>query len=142
MSRKRSQPSNDLVTRRTSKQYLNCRKCGACSVADFKTKAEGASVYPVMLNLDLGPDQEAWNNAQREAFLGARRDRPMPEPLPVSAENKDGWSVDNEDVPVIEFDEPVAKENTKEEKFVCSTCTVNFKTENALSIHKGRAKHT
>lgn len=109
---------------------------------NFKTKAEGASVYPVMLNLDLGPDQEAWNNAQREAFLGARRDRPMPEPLPVSAENKDGWSVDNEDVPVIEFDEPVAKENTKEEKFVCSTCTVNFKTENALSIHKGRAKHT
>lgn len=106
----------------------------------FKTKTEGSSIFPVLLNLDRGPDQEAWNNAQREAFLSARRDRPMPEALPVSAKSNEGWSVDAEDVPVVEFDAPAAA--AQEKKFVCDTCTVGFNTENALGIHKTRAKHT
>ena len=108
----------------------------------FKTKTEGASVFPVILNLDRGPDQEAWNGAQREAFLGARRDRPMPEALPVAADNTKGWSVDAEDVPVVEFDAPAAAAKAEEKSFICDTCTVSFNTENALGIHKTRAKHT
>lgn len=107
----------------------------------FKTKTEKSPIFPVVLNLDRGPDQEAWNAAQREAFLGARRDRPMPEPLPVSADNKTGWSVDVEDVPVIELAE-VKPDAEVEKTFVCETCTVSFNTENALGIHKTRAKHS
>lgn len=107
----------------------------------FKTKTEKSPIFPVVLNLDRGPDQEAWNAAQREAFLGARRDRPMPEPLPVSADNKTGWSVDAEDVPVIELAE-IKTDAEVEKTFVCETCTVSFNTENALGIHKTRAKHT
>ena len=107
----------------------------------FKTKAEGSSSFPVILNLDRGPDQEAWNNAQREAFLSARRDRPMPEALPVAADNTKGWSVDVEDVPVVEFDAPAAAAKAEENKFICETCPVVFNTTNALEIHKKRAKH-
>ena len=113
-------------------------------LSPFKTKVEDKSVFPVVLNLDRGPDQEAWNAAQREAFLGARRDRPMPEPLPVASDHTKGWSVDDEDVPLIENgDKKAAKDESEtENKFVCDTCTVGFKTENALGIHKTRAKHT
>ena len=54
----------------------------------FKKKIEGGSVFPVLLNLDRGPDQEAWKEAQREAFIGARRDRPMPGAVPVTCNKK------------------------------------------------------
>lgn len=113
----------------------------ACLIP-FKTKTDGKSIFPVLLNLDRGPDQEAWNAAQRESFLSARRDRQMPEALPVSADNKTGWSVDADDVPVVEL--PQINEELGEDvkSFICETCTVNFKTENALGIHKARTKHT
>lgn len=109
-----------------------------------KAAAEGIKtkevIYPVMINMDRGPDQEAWNAAKREFFLMARRDRPVPEPLPVSEDSHADWSVDAEDVPVIEngiasADAPVALATT------CDVCTVEFKTEHALKIHKARAKH-
>lgn len=106
----------------------------------FKTKAEGGAIFPVLLNLDRGPDQEAWNAAQREAFLGARRDRPMPEALPVAKDNATGWSVDAEDVPVVEFEGQIDAKNS--ESYSCQTCTVKFNTENALEIHKQRSKHS
>lgn len=114
----------------------------------FKTEIEerkGDSVtkrmaYPVVLNLDRGPHQEAWAQAKREAFLQARRDRPMPEPLEVSPDNKTGWSLDAEDVPVIEIFEQ-DKTESENRGFVCATCTVGFNTENGLKIHQSRTKH-
>lgn len=107
---------------------------------NFKTKIEGGTVFPVLLNLDRGPDQEAWNQARREAFLSARRDKPMPDPLPVSEKTSEGWAVDNEDVPVIEYEiKPI---ESKQENFICDTCTTAFNTAHALKIHQGRTKHT
>jgi hypothetical protein len=119
-------------------RVIRFTKLPGCLVP-FKTKVEGGAVYPVLLNLDRGPDQEAWNNAQREAFLGARRDRPMPEALPVSEKNSDGWSVDAEDVPVVEWEGKAAAKAA--EGFACETCNADFNTENALKIHKTRSKH-
>lgn len=97
-------------------------------------------LYPVTINLDKGPDQEAWNASKREFFLSARRDRPVPEPLPVSEDSHTDWSVDEEDVPVIE-NAIVSADAKIEASTTCETCTVPFKTEHALKIHKARAKH-
>lgn len=109
-----------------------------------KAEAEGIktkeAVFPVMVNLDRGPDQEAWNAAKREFFLTARRDRPTPEPLPVSEDSHTDWSVDAEDVPVVE-NGIVSAETKIEAAATCETCTAPFKTEHALKIHKARTKH-
>lgn len=105
----------------------------------FMTEVEGKMVYPVKINLDRGPDQEAWSAALRDAGARARRDKPMPSPLEVSAAHNEGWAVDDEDVPVIEYDAtvPVAASELK-----CGTCTVEFKTTNGLRIHQARTKHS
>ena len=97
------------------------------------------SVFPVVLNLDRGPGQEAWKEALRDAESRARRDKPIPQPLEVSADTREGWAVDNEDVPVIEYDDKV---KTETNSFQCpnESCKMEFKTENALRIHSGR-KH-
>lgn len=118
-------------------RVIRFTKVPSCLIP-FKTKTEGDTVYPVILNLDRGPDQEAWNTAQREAFRSARRDRPMPEALPVSGKNSEGWSVSAEDVPVVEYEEVPVEEK---KGHVCEACTVGFNTENALKIHKSRTKH-
>lgn len=106
----------------------------------FMTKVDGGpDVFPVLLNLDRGPDQEAWAQAKRESFLRARRDQQIPEPLPVSEKNSEGWSLDVDDIPVVEFDAAISKSGGI--KHTCATCTVDFNTEHALKIHQGRTKH-
>lgn len=106
----------------------------------FLTKVEGKpDAYPVLLNLDRGPDQEAWAAAKREAFLRSRRDKQIPEALPVSEKNSEGWSLDASDVPFIEFDGTTPISDGL--KHTCAQCTQNFNTEHALKIHQGRTKH-
>lgn len=55
------------------------------------------------INLDKGPDAEAWKEITRELFLQARRDRPVPEALPVAEDCHTDWSVGPEEVPVVEI---------------------------------------
>lgn len=106
----------------------------------FMTKDGDVEVFPVVLNLDRGPGQEAWREALRDAQSKARRDKPIPQPLEVSAKTSEGWAVDNEDVPVIEYDAN-AKEEVNVLKCQHEGCGMEFNTENALRIHKGRKKH-
>lgn len=107
----------------------------------FKSVDNDERVFPVVLNLDRGPSQEAWAEALRDAQNRARRDKPIPQPLEVSADTKEGWAVDNEDVPVIEYDSSI--EVGKPNPLVCQTegCKLEFRTENGLRIHKARKKH-
>ena len=106
----------------------------------FKTQDNDVKVYPVVLNLDRGPGQEAWAEAKRDAQNRARRDKPIPEPLEVSADTKEGWAVDVEDVPVIEYD---AKADTTVNPLACGfeKCDMVFNTPNGLRIHQARKKH-
>ena len=104
------------------------------------TDGTDVSVFPVVLNLDRGPGQEAWKEALRDAESRARRDKPIPQPLEVSADPKEGWAVDNEDVPVIEYDANAAPKSSAL-KCGFEGCDMEFSTENALRIHKGRKKH-
>lgn len=111
------------------------------SLKPFMTKDNDIDVYPVVLNLDRGPSQEAWKEAMRDAESRARRDKPIPQPLEVSAATSEGWSVDNEDVPIIEYDATSAAAPVN--NLVCQHegCKMEFRSENALRIHKGRKKH-
>ncbi len=104
----------------------------------FKTKIDGGTSWPVKLNLDRGPQQEAWAQAKRESFLRARRDKPMPEPLRVAAECKDEWALDADDIPVVEYEQ---KAEGAVKGFQCATCTKSWPTQKGLEIHQGRTKH-
>lgn len=108
----------------------------------FMTKNEEEKVYPVVLNLDRGPGQEAWVQALRDANNRARRDKPIPQPLEVSADPKEGWAVDDEDVPVIEYENAKPSEAQNASPIVCDACKLEFRTENGLRIHQARKKHT
>lgn len=125
------------------KQYM--------SKAYSKDGAE-MNVYPVILNLDRGPGQEAWAQASREVFLTARRDKPTPDPLAVAEKPSEGWSLEEADVPLIENGKapvPVVSESvpvSENEAVVpltatCPTCTVEFKNAHGLKIHRMRTKH-
>ncbi len=107
----------------------------------FMTKDNDVAVFPVVLNLDRGPGQEAWKEALRDAESRARRDKPIPQPLEVSAKTSEGWAVDNEDVPIIEYDANAAEKPVN--NLICQNegCGMEFRSENALRIHKGRKKH-
>lgn len=106
----------------------------------FMTKHDDKTVYPVVINLDRGPGQEAWAEALRDANSRARRDKPIPRPLEVSADPKEGWAVDDEDVPVIEYEADAA---VTVSSLICQAegCKQEFRTENGLRIHKARMKH-
>ena len=107
----------------------------------------------IFLDMGKGPCEEAWKVAQREVFLKARRDRPIPEPMPVAENSKDEWSLAPEDVPVVEnagdaiisVTTPpdlvdVIKTTTIEKgEFVCEFCGKKFSSERALKIHMGVA---
>lgn len=112
----------------------------ACLKA-FMSKDGDVEVFPVVLNLDRGPSQEAWREALRDAQSKARRDKPIPQPLEVSEKTSEGWAVDIDDVPVIEYENDDSEVKTN--ALVCQHegCGMEFRTDNALRIHKGRKKH-
>lgn len=61
------------------------------------------------LNLDRGPDMEEWKDIERQVYTRARRDRPIPTPVPVAQSSKDEWSLRLEDIPtVVLIDEAVS----------------------------------
>lgn len=102
----------------------------------------------IFLNLDFGPPQEAWATAQRDIYQTARRDRPIPNPVPVAIECKDEWSMGPEDVPLVEngiiiptstIPAPSAATEVVNPIIKCDLCTMSFNSEHALKIHVGRA---
>lgn len=107
----------------------------------FMTKDNDVDVYPVVLNLDRGPGQEAWKEALRDAQSRARRDKRIPDPLEVSADTREGWSAEVGDVPVIEYDSKSAESPVNTTKCEHEGCGMQFNSENALRIHKGRKNH-
>lgn len=120
---------------------------------EYNKDGAEVKVYPVIVNLDRGPGQEAWAMACKEVFLTARRDKPTPEPLAVSEKASEGWSLEEADVPLIENGKapvpvvsesvPVAEvEKVADMTAVCPTCTVEFKNAHGLKIHRMRTKHT
>ena len=56
----------------------------------------------IFINMDKGPDQEAWTTAMREVSSTAKRDRPIPLPKSVSQDYHAEWSVSPDEVPLIE----------------------------------------
>lgn len=66
-----------------------------------------------VLNLDRGPDQEKWEDIKGIINSEARRDRPVPRPLPVSQKTSEEWSLLPEDIPVIELPNLIKAEEDK-----------------------------
>jgi len=116
-------------------------------VPDYLNEFKKKNASYIFINMDKGPDQEAWSNAMRETFSTARRDRPVPNPIPVAPDSHEEWSVSLEDVPLIE--NGVAEVTVQEVKnegpqvvnpiFACPVCNLTYNSEHAMKIHKGRA---
>ena len=60
------------------------------------------------INLDSGPGQELWSRIKGTLQARARRDKLIPEPLAVSNSTREEWMLDEDDVPYVEMEKPVA----------------------------------
>ena len=100
------------------------------TIPDYLTEFKRGGQDYIFINMDRGPDQEAWNTAMRDAFSTARRDRPIPPPVDVSKDSHEEWSVSPDDVPVIENGvKPVPKSEAKPVDspiIACDKCSMPF----------------
>ena len=113
-------------------------------VPEYLNEFKKRGAEHLFINMDRGPDQEAWNTAMREVFSTARRDRPVPNPIPVSQDSHAEWAVSVDDVPLIENGIKVERiettniqTKTKPEIFKCNLCAMTWDSNRALAIHKG-----
>ena len=101
---------------------------------DFKKKGHDY----ILINLDRGPDQEHWRAALSEMNRMARRDKPMPNPIPVAQDSNKEWSLSPEDVPLIENNHgsPVTKQVKAAAIFKCKVCDMSWDSNRALATHE------
>lgn len=118
---------------------------GPNSEARRRSNPEGQKA--VVLNLDNGPQNEAWQAIEREIFLRARRDRETPKPREVAPDSRSEWELDETDVPTVALIDGGYQDRTSlpekpEESGVIGHkcdfkgCDKSFAKERALQTHK------
>ena len=95
----------------------------------------------IFINLDRGPDQEIWSTTMKGVYSEARRDKPIPEAIPVAPECKAEWNVGPEDVPLIENGLVIveATKPVEAQIFKCDICGITYDKERAIRMHKMKA---
>lgn len=126
----------------------------------WQTPSDTIRILGVRINLDSTPGMEMWKKIERILDRGTSRDQKVPAPAVVAPNQKDPFSLEASDIPVVilkreilapsdtittvtaPFDPPkIEKDFSAPEKFECGVCQKKFPAQRGLWMHERKTRH-
>lgn len=114
-------------------------------------------ILGVRIQLDNNPGAEMWKQVERILDRGTSRDQRIPVPAPVAPNQKDPFSLEAKDLPVVILRPenqtmPVtvstappaqfkAEEPPRDDSFACGVCNKAFGQQRGLWMHERKMRH-
>jgi protein-disulfide isomerase len=117
----------------------------------WQTPSDTIRILGVRLNLDSTPGMEMWKKIERILDRGTSRDQKIPVPAVVAPNQKDPFSLEASDIPVVilkkeilvssdvEVSEPV--DIVVPQSFTCGVCQKSFPAQRSLWMHERKTRH-
>ena len=120
----------------------------------WQTPSDTIRILGVRINLDSTPGMEMWKKIERILDRGTSRDQKVPAPAVVAPNQKDPFSLEASDIPVVVLKreiltssdvslsvEPAEIISTPSESFICGVCQKSFPAQRGLWMHERKTRH-
>jgi hypothetical protein len=132
------------------------------STGQWQIPSDTIRILGVRLNLDSTPGSEMWKKLERILDRGTSRDQKIPRPAVVAPNQKDPFSLEASDIPVVilkpeivavaetktgvavPFNPPTVEVKVEEspaQMFECGVCKKEFSAQRGLWMHERKTRH-
>ena len=129
----------------------------------WQSPSDTRHILGVKVSLDSTPGQEMWKSVERILDRGTSRDMKVPSPIPVANDQKESFSLEAKDIPVVILKpeivsvsetktvasspapvvaiEPFNAPKVVDETFTCGVCQKIFDKQRGLWMHERKTRH-
>jgi hypothetical protein len=121
----------------------------------WQAPSDTRRILGVRVQLDNNPGREMWAQIERILDRGTPRDQKIPVPAVVAPNQKDPFSLEVQDIPVVNLrPEPgvvvptvtvasnvEAQLMPRPEEFICGVCSKSFSAQRGLWMHERKTRH-